>query len=140
MKIITVDQSTAMADCCLAAGYEAECCTDEVKALHVVESMQPALILVNHAVRGMETPDYLQMLLDSAPNASIVVVGQSLSDESVVQCLLVGAKGYLDLYQLPLYLPKLVDVLMRGEAWVSRKLVSRLLDAIRMMTAETQAV
>jgi hypothetical protein len=49
--------------------------------------------------------------------------------------MLVGAKGFQEQAQLPDYAARLVQALLNGEAWLSRKRVARLIDSIRLMTA-----
>ncbi len=82
-------------------------------------------------MRGSETAGYIDLLLSHSPATSIVVVGDNLQDEEVLGCLLAGAKGYQNSGQLSSYIGKIVQVILDGEAWVSRRMTARLLDAIR---------
>lgn len=131
MKILVIDNAGLIAACLAAVDADLVCHDDEIQALNAAEQQQPALVLLSYDVRSDQTPDYIRLLLDVAPAASLVVVGKQADEDQVLCCLLAGAKGYQALQQLQYYSVKLVNAVMDGEAWVSRKLVARLLKVLR---------
>ncbi len=106
--------------------------SDEVLALNAVEEQQVQLILLNYAMQNELTVDYIRSLVTAAPAASLVVVGHGNSEQDVFRCLLAGAKGYQEIQTLAVYMDRLISAIDRSEAWVSRRMVTKLLDAIRL--------
>jgi DNA-binding NarL/FixJ family response regulator len=131
MKIHVIDNAGQILPLLFADGDDVTFYSDEIQALNAVEVLLPELILLNFDVRGSETAAYIDLLLSLSPMSNIVVVGDDLQDDDVLGCLLVGAKGYQDGRQLPSYIGKIVRAIEAGEAWISRRMTARLLDAIR---------
>lgn len=130
MKILVIDNAGQISAALCAKKTELICFSDEIQALNAAEQ-QPELIILNYAVQREQTPDYIRLLIAASPVSNLVVVGDNVHEDDVFRCLLSGAKGFQELQQLPHYSDKLVRVVMQGEAWVSRKMVARLLDEIR---------
>mgnify|MGYP001423405394 CR=1 FL=1 len=127
MKVFVIDNSQYALESFSVIDAEVTCYTDEVQAFYAVEQQQPEFIFLNYAVRGEQTPGYIEGLLSVAASASVVVIGNNTSEDAIFNCLLTGARGYQDWQQLPRYLSKLIRVLAEGEAWFSRKMVARVL-------------
>jgi len=103
---------------------------DEVQALNAVEKMQPSVILLNYSVRSLDTESYIKLLLNVSKNSKIVVIADDLSDENILICLIAGARGYQEIKQLNRYLVKMIKVIDAGEAWITRRMVAKLLDVL----------
>lgn len=134
MKILVIDNAGQISDC--LAEVEAEqlgCCGDEIQALNALEQLQPELVFLNYALRGEQTHDYIRLIVKTLPTVSLVVVGKQTAQDSVLRCLLSGAKGFQELRELRYYSIRLVQAINRGEAWVSRRMVASLLDAVRQL-------
>lgn len=134
MKIHVIDNSGQITPYLSATAAEIVSFDDEIRALNAVELQQPAIILLNYAQRGSQTPEYVGLLLEASKNSRIIVVGDNISDAAIYGCLMAGAKGYQNCRQLREYIGKMVRVVTEGEAWVSRRLIAGLLDAIRQPT------
>jgi len=103
---------------------------DDVQALNAAEQAQPSVILLNFGMRQTETYDYISLLLKVSANSKVIVLANKLSDDEVLACLVAGAKGYQSLSQLDYYVVKMVKVINSGEAWVTRRVVAKLLDIL----------
>lgn len=136
MKILVIDYAEQLAPFFVGLDAEVVCFSDEVKALNAVEELQPELIFLDFELLGEQTPEYIGLLLDAVVAAKLVVVGVDNSEDDVFRCLLKGANGYQNMRQLSDYLEKLIRVVSQGEAWISRKMVARVLDAIRSIEVE----
>lgn len=137
MKVLVIDQSQRIAACLANAEAEVLLFVDEIKALNAAEAVQPELILVDYALLGDETPDFIRMLLDVSESSKLVVIGDQLAEEDVLRCLLIGAQGYQGYQRLPDCIEKMIRVVINGEAWVSRKMVTRVLQEIRLLNMQT---
>jgi DNA-binding NarL/FixJ family response regulator len=141
MKIHVIDNIGQIQPHFLTAETDVSFFSDEVQAINAAESDLPGLILLGYALRGAESAAFIDLLLSLCPLAAVVLVGEDLSDQQVLDCLLVGAKGYLNSRDLPNYLDKLIKVIPLGEAWITRRMTARLLEAIRLQNtlAENKA-
>jgi len=135
MKILVVDNADQIAACLVAVDAEIACHIDEIQALNVAEQFQPDLILLNYAVQGTKSAEYVRLLLDAAPQANVVVLAEIIAEEVLIRCVLSGAKGFQELKQFPQYCDRLVRAISEGEAWLSRKLVAKLIDSVRLLPA-----
>lgn len=132
MKIHVIDNNGLINPQLLIAQADVSYFDDEIQAINAAEALKPELILLCYAMRREETPAYIDLLLSLSSSTSIVLIGDGLSDQQVLSCLLVGAKGYLNSSDLSAYIGKILKVIPLGEAWVTRRLTARLLDFIRM--------
>jgi len=130
MKIQVIDNIGQIQPLLLMAEADVAFFSDEIQALNAAEQLQPGLILLNFALRGSETADYTNLLLAASPASNIIIIGDDLHEDQIVNCVLAGAKGYQNSRSLAAYIDKMIRVVAAGEAWLSRKLVAYLLDAI----------
>lgn len=61
----------------------------------------------------------------------IALIGPEFSDDDLLDCLASGSKGYLRYDEVQANINKAVKVLAEGEAWISRRMVAKLLDRIQ---------
>ncbi|MCK9605210.1 MAG: hypothetical protein M0R33_02045 [Methylomonas sp.] len=134
MKILVIDNTGQISACLAEVEADLNCRTDEIQALNALEQLQPELVFLSYAFRGEQTHDYIRLLVKTLPSASLIIVGEQMAQECVLRCLLCGAKGFQELQDLQYYSFRLVQAISRGEAWVSRRMVASLLDAIRQLT------
>lgn len=102
-------------------------CDNEVQLLNEMEQSGFAIVLLHHAVRHQETAAFVERLKKVEPVVEIVVIGGNLQDEEIMAYILAGANGYQDVATLDRYVEKMLRVITNGEAWVSRRLVGRLI-------------
>ncbi|MDT4329704.1 response regulator transcription factor [Methylomonas sp. MED-D] len=130
MKIHVVDNTGQIPPLLLMSEEDVSFYNDEIQALNAAEAQQPSLILLSFSLRGDETPDYIGLLLNASPASKIVVIGDEIGEDRILNCLLAGSRGYQNSGPLSGYLAKMIQVVADGEAWVSRRMVGRLLDVI----------
>ena len=133
MKLLVIDNADQIAACLVAVDAEITCYLDEIQALNAAEQLQPNLILLNYAVRGTKTADYVRLLLDVSPQTNLVVLGELIAEDAVIRCVLSGAKGFQELKQFSQYCERLVRAVSDGEAWLTRKLVAKLIESVRLL-------
>ncbi|WP_020484870.1 response regulator transcription factor [Methylomonas sp. MK1] len=130
MKIQVIDNIGQIQPLMLMAEADVAFYSDEIQALNAAEQLQPNIILLNFALRGSKTPDYTNLLLAASPTSNIVIIGDDLHEEQILHCVLAGAKGYQNSLSLAAYINRMIHAVAAGEAWLSRKIVAYLLDAI----------
>ncbi|WP_031433322.1 response regulator transcription factor [Methylomarinum vadi] len=114
-----------------AAAFElaaAVVCDNEIQLLNAMEEGGGAIILLNYAVRQQGTAQFIKVLKKANFDAEIVVIGQCQSDEELIDCIMAGANGYQNIETLGRYVEKMLRVIETGEAWISRRMVARLLE------------
>lgn len=136
MKILIIDNTGQISASLAEVEAEFDCLANEIQAFNILERLRPELVFLRYALRGEQTPDYIRLVVNALPAASVIVVGEQTSEEGVLQCLLSGAKGFQELQDLRYYSFRLVQAVSRGEAWVSRRVVASLLDSVRQLMLE----
>ncbi|MDC9728212.1 MAG: hypothetical protein PSN04_02650, partial [Methyloprofundus sp.] len=84
---------------------------------------QPNIIFIDYEIEKENTSILIKSLFAESPDSKIILLGNDLSDEFVVKCLFLGAFGYLEWGDRARFFNKLVAVVIKGEAWFSRKIV-----------------
>ncbi len=102
-------------------------CENEIQALNQLETVVSAIVLLNYAVREADTSEFVEILRRVNTAVEVIVIGDDLEDERIMQCILAGAMGYQNINTLEQYIERLVTVVAAGEAWVSRKMVAGLI-------------
>jgi DNA-binding NarL/FixJ family response regulator len=63
------------------------------------------------------------------------VIAEKLTDEEVLDCLMAGAKGYLQIDDVDKFINKVIQAIRADEAWITRRMVAKLLDRLRNYSA-----
>jgi DNA-binding NarL/FixJ family response regulator len=105
-------------------------CDDEVQALNATEKEKSPVILLDYRVRKAETDEYIKLLLDVSADSKVVVIANELNDKDIFACLIAGARGYQNINGLSEYAVKMIKVVDAGEAWITRRMVAKLLDVL----------
>lgn len=103
----------------------------EIRALNELVDSSSAIVLLHYDVRKEQTAEYIRLQLKSAPQSKVVVIAQQLCDKEILACLLAGAQGYQEVEQLGRYFERLLSAISRGEAWITRRMTSTLLNLLR---------
>jgi DNA-binding NarL/FixJ family response regulator len=118
-------------------GFEIQCYEDEIEALNAAIKHRPQIILLHYAIRMEQTVCYIELLLRESPVSKIVIIGENLDDDAILDMLIAGANGYMELAEVKKFGNKMLLAIRRGEAWIGRKMVGKLLDRLRRMQPET---
>lgn len=105
--------------------------SDNVKALKEAEERKPGIIFLEYEIVGNNAELYIKSLLNESPDSKVILTGQNLPDSIIVDCLLCGLYGYVEMTDIKLLFTKIVSLVGQGEAWVSRRLVGLLIERIR---------
>lgn len=106
---------------------------DAINALNFASQKKPEVILLSYEV-GQGNSDYLiNSLLKQTPKSRIILFGDGVSNDGVLDCLTAGAKGYLSSQYFEKFLNKAIKAVYLGEAWISRKMVGVLFDRLRVL-------
>ncbi len=103
---------------------------DAVKALTILSDCAGGIVFLNYELLQQQSPVFIRGLSRYNQNLQIIVVADSICDVEIIECVMAGAKGYEEIVSLPNTIDKIIDVIENGEAWLSRRLVARMIEYI----------
>lgn len=109
----------------------AEFCSNEVQILNRVSETDHCILMLHYNSLKSKTPEFISMLRKANPQVIVVVIGHELGSDEIINCVFSGATGYQNIDTLSQYLGKLIKVVEEGEAWISRKVVAKLIEQWR---------
>ena len=104
---------------------------NEVDALQFTAINRPAIILLDYEIEQQNTELFIKSLLIESPDSKVILLGNQLSDEIILSCLISAIYGYLEWRDVDKFLHKAIRSVGKGEAWVSRRLVGLLIGKLR---------
>lgn len=131
MDVLIIDKTEQIKSLLLMEEACVQTFDNEVKALNVTEQTSSPVVLLHYNVREEQTEDYIRLIMQASSDSKVVVVADALDENSILKCLLAGAKGYQETKQLSDHAEKMVTVIDAGEAWITRRMTATLLDSLR---------
>lgn len=101
--------------------------------------LRPDLLLLDMNLPGAGWVEALPPLLKLSPMTRVVLLTGQPKDAEGVTALKVGVRGYCDREIAPSLMTKVLDVVLKGEVWIGRMLVPRLMEELRSLTEREQA-
>lgn len=97
-----------------------------------VRRLNPRILLANLKQCTDADCAMLVSLRRECPETLVVMLADESDqqEDQVMQALAKGARGYLDIKSAPAYISKAVYVIDRGEAWVPRKMLGKMMDQV----------
>ena len=97
-----------------------------------IRRLNPRILLVNLNQCSDEDGEMLLSLGRECPETRVILMADESAqrEEQIVLALAKGARGYLDFEADPILISKAVQVIDRGEAWVPRRMLDRLMDQV----------
>ena len=92
--------------------------------------LKPRILFVN-LDESTEGFALLEALHREYPETLMVLLtDKSAKEEEIIEALASGVRGYLDYEAAPSYFLKAVRVIDRGEVWVTRKMLGKIMDKV----------
>ncbi|MCC5796863.1 MAG: response regulator transcription factor [Methylophaga sp.] len=91
---------------------------------------EPALLLCHQESIGNGQKKLLNEVRSVSPNTRVLVIGEKQSMQVQIEALKQGARGYFDQTMSVSKLHEALQLLLRGEVWVERHVISGLIDDI----------
>jgi DNA-binding NarL/FixJ family response regulator len=104
---------------------------DGEEAIDRARALQPALVLLDLSMPGVSGLDALPSLRAAAPDAEVVVLTASGTEENLLGAIRAGAAGYLLKSEPPERIVDFLRGVVRGEAALSGTIARRLLEQLR---------
>ena len=95
------------------------------------ENHQPNIILLDYNFLKNRSPLFVKSLCLISAKSKIIMLGNGLQESQLLECLVAGIYGYLDKKDFERFFVQAIKAVDSGEAWVSRRIVSKLIESIR---------
>jgi DNA-binding NarL/FixJ family response regulator len=104
---------------------------DDARTLaHAVTRLRPQVVLLDLSLRGLSGVDGVPAIQRASARSRLLLLTPRPNVREAVAGLRAGARGYASRTLDPALLRKAVDVVQKGEVWVGRALVARLVDEL----------
>jgi DNA-binding NarL/FixJ family response regulator len=104
---------------------------DGHEAIELARSLQPELVLLDLTMPGLDGLSALPGMREAAPEAEIVVLTASGTEDNLLTAIRAGAAGYLLKSESPDRIVTFLRGVARGEAALSGEVARSLLDQVR---------
>jgi DNA-binding NarL/FixJ family response regulator len=91
------------------------------------DTIEFLVVDMNGSTGGLET---LQSVRRARSKMRQIVIGPQNDEELVMDCIVAGARAYLDSSASPETVRQAIDVVVSGSIWAPRKLLSKLIDRL----------
>jgi DNA-binding NarL/FixJ family response regulator len=96
-----------------------------------IKRLRPQILLINANQAIDEYCDLLFVLRYECPDTqAILIINEAVEENYLLETLACGARGFVTDNLDSLNFSKVIDAINRGEAWVSRKLVGKIMHQI----------
>jgi two-component system nitrate/nitrite response regulator NarL len=100
-----------------------------------IASLQPAVLLLDLDLPGLGRIRGFRAIHRLNPSTRVVLFASALDDQEAVTALKAGASGYSTKLVAPALLSKAVELVQKGEIWIARRLVVRLVEELAAFSA-----
>ncbi len=94
---------------------------------HRIQDLKPDVVLLDIGTSEMEGIELIRTITQQCPEAKLLLLTAARDEAMIVSALRAGAKGYVSKNASVADLRKAIRGVHRGDVWVERKLVARLL-------------
>ena len=99
----------------------------------------PAVLLLNSDLLQPDEAKGISTIQHLSPSTKVILLASGYDEKKAISALRAGAKGYCNIDIDLSLLSKAVNVVLKGEIWVGRKTISRLLIELTSLTGSQQA-
>lgn len=105
-----------------------------LEAITSTGHLRPRILLLDLALTRAQGSPLIPALRQKSPQTKVILLTDGASEARTLEALAHGARGYLDRALLTTFLARAVRVVDAGEAWVPRKMVTRIMDRLASLT------
>lgn len=130
---IAAQEGTSMAQCKHTLRHDGEIIVLRQAASNEdlvvrMRRLKPRILLLSADLCTDAECSLLQALRRECPGTLVMLVGpHAIEDEQLANALVVGARGYLEQGDLERLLARAVHGVDRGEAWITRKMLGKIM-------------
>ncbi len=104
------------------------------EAVSATARLKPRIILLDLELSSDFGATLISVLRRRSARSRVILLVGRASEDRIVEALSHGAVGCVTKKEIPLFLPKALEAVSSGEAWMSRKLVPKIVDRLAGFT------
>ena len=132
IDIVIIGNDTGLTQIIGKEGVRARTISDEIKALAAAKDLTPDIFFLFYDIRKEQTPEYISLLKQASQTSKVVLIGQAIPDEVVIECLVSGAQGHVNtIDELSTFYHRMIHALQAGEVWITRRITAKILERLR---------
>ena len=105
------------------------------EAVSATARLKPRVILLDLQLSSEFGASLISVLRRRSARSRVILLVGRASEDRIVEALSHGAVGCVTKKEIPLFLSKALEAVAAGEAWMSRKLVPKIVDRLAEYTA-----
>ena len=105
------------------------------EAVSATARLKPRIILLDLQLSSDFGATLISVLRRRSSRSRVILLVGRASEDRIVEALSHGAVGCVTKKEIPLFLPKALEAVAAGEAWMSRKLVPKIVDRLAGFSA-----
>ena len=105
------------------------------EAVSATARLKPRVILLDLQLSSEFGASLISILRRRSARSRVILLVGRASEDRIVEALSHGAVGCVTKQEIPLFLSKALEAVAAGEAWMSRKLVPKIVDRLAEYTA-----
>jgi DNA-binding NarL/FixJ family response regulator len=113
---------------------------EKSELVHALANLEPAVLLLDFALHRLGGVHALPSIQRFSPETRIIVFCTVPKITEEICALKLGARGYSKKNIGPSLLTKAINVVVGGELWTGRKIISSLLEEVRILRNDRQRV
>ena len=106
------------------------CMSDAADILGRMSDEEPSIVLIDFAILSEGCYAVLDELRRSYPKSKLIYLCEGADQVKLIDAFRHGASGYLETTDREAYLAKVIHAVSEGEAWVSRRFVSKIAERL----------
>jgi two-component system nitrate/nitrite response regulator NarL len=105
-----------------------------LEVISTLAKLKPRILLLNSNLLNKRRTSLLQTIHMKSPRTRVILIVRHVSEPIILEALSYGIRGYLREPFIITFLPKTVRAVNTGEAWIPRKMVSKIIDCLTNLT------
>jgi two-component system nitrate/nitrite response regulator NarL len=105
-----------------------------LEVISTLGKVKPRILLLNSNILNKKRTPLLQALRQKSPQTRVILIVRRVSEATILEALSYSVRGYLRESLITTFLPKTIRAVNTGEAWVPRKMVSKIIDRLTTLT------
>jgi DNA-binding NarL/FixJ family response regulator len=111
---------------------------DGLEAIRLAVQLRPDITLLDDHLPLLDGYTVLERIIAEAPEARILVLAGTAGDEHAIRAFRLGAKGFVPKRGALAVLPKAIQAILEGEAWIERRLSCRLVEELARLARRAE--
>jgi DNA-binding NarL/FixJ family response regulator len=108
------------------------------EAVSATARLKPRVVLLDLQLSSEFGASLISVLRRRSARSRVILLVGRASEDRIVEALSHGAVGCVTKKEIPLFLSKALEAVASGEAWMSRKLVPKIVDRLAEFTARAK--